>query len=188
MRGSDPTFLAHLARIGARSQTGVVKSAWTAIAAAAHAPRAVTARGPISLRPAVRCATNEDCLSPQRGIAQSRFTRLCDNLAAMTNIPRTLFFALATCFAVGCAAQPAAPDDVQTSSSEAATTVTCTPGQETCDIGCYYNGGPSTDDCIIKCNAYGTGWNTITSCGYAQNWPTSASCLNSQPHPVCENN
>jgi hypothetical protein len=47
---------------------------------------------------------------------------------------------------------------------------------------------PSTDDCIIRCNAAGTGWQLVTDCGWAQNFPFSASCLNSQPHPVCQNN
>lgn len=106
----------------------------------------------------------------------------------MTNTPRALLLALATCFVVGCTAQPADLDEVNTSTAEAATTVHCTPGQETCDIGCFYDGGPSSDDCIIKCNVAGTAWVTITSCGWAQNFPYSASCLNSQPHPVCQNN
>jgi hypothetical protein len=99
-------------------------------------------------------------------------------------------FVFATCLAVaGCATEPSAPtDEAQTSEQEAAVTQICTPGQETCDIGCFYDGGPSTDDCIIKCNATGTAWLTIASCGWAQNFPFSASCLNSQPHPVCKNN
>lgn len=74
----------------------------------------------------------------------------------------------------------------RTSSSESA--VSCTPGQETCDYGCYAQGGPSTNDCIIKCNATGTGWITLQDCGWAQNLPYSSSCLDSQPHPVCQNN
>lgn len=87
----------------------------------------------------------------------------------------------------------AAPEPEAQSSTEQHTRV-CTPGAETCDYGCGFDGGqwdgptPSTDDCIIRCNATGTGWQLVVNCGYAQNWPFSASCLNSQPHPVCQNN
>jgi hypothetical protein len=106
-------------------------------------------------------------------------------------LSRNLFLGLITCLAIaGCAsdADDANPVDEVTTAEQEITTQICTPGQETCDIGCFYDGGPSTDDCIIKCNATGTNWVTIASCGWAQNFPFSASCLNSQPHPVCKNN
>jgi hypothetical protein len=84
----------------------------------------------------------------------------------------------------GCAVD----DSATATSSAAATTVVCTPGAQTCDVGCFYQGGPSTDDCIIQCNAAGNGWMTLTDCGYAQEFPFSASCLNSQPQPICKYN
>jgi hypothetical protein len=99
---------------------------------------------------------------------------------------------LALAFA-GCTDEVAAPDPGIQSSAEQAV-VTCTPGQETCDYGCAFDGStwdgptPSTDDCIIRCNAAGNAWVLVEECGYAQNFPFSASCLNSQPHPRCENN
>jgi hypothetical protein len=34
----------------------------------------------------------------------------------------------------------------------------------------------------------GTGWELVVDCGWAQNFPFSASCLNTQPYPVCQNN
>jgi len=103
----------------------------------------------------------------------------------MTNMTRKLAMSIVTLVGfVGCAAEPGPARDLGTTEQA----VTCTPGQETCDVGCYYDGGPSTDDCIIKCNATGTGWITLENCGYAQNFPFSASCLNTQPHPVCQNN
>jgi hypothetical protein len=93
----------------------------------------------------------------------------------------------------GCATDVEAPSpDELTSTAESA--LTCTPGEETCDYGCAFDGStwngptPSTDDCIIRCNAAGTGWGLVVDCGYAQNFPYSASCLNSQPHPICQNN
>lgn len=64
----------------------------------------------------------------------------------------------------------------------------CTPGDETCDFSCVAQGGPSSSDCIVKCNATGTAWVTIADCGWAQNGHTSSSCLDKDPHPVCENN
>jgi hypothetical protein len=77
----------------------------------------------------------------------------------------------------------------QTSSSEAAAfTQICTPNDETCDFGCFFQGGPSSSDCIIRCNSTGTAWLTLEDCGWAQNGLTSASCLDRDPHPVCENN
>jgi hypothetical protein len=77
----------------------------------------------------------------------------------------------------------------ETATSEAAVlTQICTPNDETCDFGCFFDGGPSTDDCIIRCNATGTAWQTLQNCGWAQNGLTSASCLDKEPHPVCENN
>lgn len=83
---------------------------------------------------------------------------------------------------VACAAEPA-PDSAEVSQG-----LTCSPGAEMCDFGCYYQGGPSSDDCIVKCNASGTAWTTIQSCGWAQNFPYSSSCLDAQPHPICKNN
>ena len=61
----------------------------------------------------------------------------------------------------------------------------CTPGYQTCDT-CWAVGGNSTDDCIVQCNVLGTGWTEVENCGYAQNFPYSSSCLNSQPTPRCE--
>ena len=87
----------------------------------------------------------------------------------------------------------AAPQpEAQTSTKQAA--VSCTPGAEICDWGCGFDGSPwndptpSTDDCIIRCNAAGTGWDLVVDCGWAQNFPYSSSCFNSQPHPICQNN
>ena len=85
-----------------------------------------------------------------------------------------------------------ATDESPTSSVQSA--VTCTPGAQTCDYGCGFDGSswdnptPTTDDCIIRCNAAGNAWVLVEECGYAQNFPFSASCLNSQPHPVCQDN
>lgn len=64
----------------------------------------------------------------------------------------------------------------------------CTPNDETCDFSCVAQGGPSSSDCIVKCNSTGTAWVTIADCGWAQNGHTSSSCLDRDPHPVCENN
>jgi hypothetical protein len=112
-----------------------------------------------------------------------------------TTIIRKRFMAwtLALAFAGCVTGDLAAPEpEAQTSTEQAV--VTCTPGEETCDYGCAFDGStwngptPSTDDCIIRCNAAGNAWILVEECGYAQNWPYSASCLNSQPHPVCQNN
>jgi len=99
---------------------------------------------------------------------------------------------LALAFA-GCVDEVAAPTpEPQTSTKESADT--CTPGEETCDWGCNFDGAqwngptPTTDDCIIRCNAAGNGWVLVVNCGYAQNFPYSSSCFNSQPHPICQNN
>lgn len=86
----------------------------------------------------------------------------------------------------GVALTACATPDVETSTVEDA--LTCTPGQQTCDYGCFFQGGPSTNDCIIRCNATGTGWITIEDCGWAQNFPYSSSCFPSQPRPVCQFN
>jgi hypothetical protein len=111
-----------------------------------------------------------------------------------TTISRKLFMVCALGLAfVGCATdEVAAPEtEVQTSTQQS---VTCTPGAETCDFGCNFDGAqwdgptPTSDDCIIRCNAAGTGWELVVNCGWAQNFPFSASCLNTQPHPVCQNN
>ena len=109
----------------------------------------------------------------------------CGRVPAMKTMTHMLFLAVTAGLAfAGCASET----EIQSSSAGAASTVICTPFQETCDWGCYYQHGPSTDDCIIKCNAQGTAWNTITDCGWAQNFPYSSSCLDSQPHPICKNN
>jgi hypothetical protein len=106
----------------------------------------------------------------------------------MKTLTQSLFLPLF--LAVGALAIAACSTEapVQTSAEADAVTVVCTPGDETCDIGCFYDGGPSTDDCIIRCNASGTGWDTLASCGWAQNFPYSASCLDTNPHPICQNN
>ena len=112
----------------------------------------------------------------------------CDRVAGMKHFNSRIVLALALC--AGATVAACVTDDVPaepgTSTLESA--ISCTPGFETCDVGCFYDGGPSTDDCIIQCNAAGNGWITLASCGWAQNFPFSASCLPSQPHPVCQNN
>ena len=108
---------------------------------------------------------------------------------------KKLFMActLAVAFA-GCATDDVAAPGPEAKTSTMESALTCTPGAETCDYGCNFDGAqwdgptPTTDDCIIRCNAAGTGWQLVVDCGYAQNFPFSASCLNSQPHPVCQNN
>ena len=89
----------------------------------------------------------------------------------------TLSLALAAC-----AAQDPV-DPVETTIQESA--LTCTPDDETCDWGCGWVGGPSTNDCIVRCNAAGTGYIEIEDCGWAQNFPYSSSCFDTSPHPVC---
>jgi hypothetical protein len=97
---------------------------------------------------------------------------------------------LAVAFA-GCATDDVAVPETEAQTSSA---VSCTPGAETCDYGCNFDGAqwngptPTTDDCIIRCNAAGNAWTLVTNCGWAQNFPYSSSCLNSQPHPICQNN
>jgi hypothetical protein len=100
----------------------------------------------------------------------------------------TLGLAFASCVA----SESAAPEpEAQTSTEQS---VSCTPGYETCDYGCNFDGAqwdgptPTTDDCIIRCNAAGNAWQLVVNCGYAQNFPYSSSCLDSQPHPICQNN
>ena len=94
----------------------------------------------------------------------------------------------------GCFTDEVAAPETETQTSTQQSVVSCTPGAETCDYGCNFDGAqwdgptPTTDDCIIRCNAAGTGWQLVASCGWAQNFPFSASCLNTQPHPVCQNN
>jgi hypothetical protein len=107
---------------------------------------------------------------------------------------KTMFMACTLGLALaGCAADGVdGPDEAQSSTEQAV--VSCTPGAETCDYGCGFDGSewnnqtPTTDDCIIRCNAAGNAWVLVAECGWAQNFPYSASCLNSQPHPVCQNN
>ena len=95
---------------------------------------------------------------------------------------------------VGCVNDDVAAPETEAQTSTAQSAVSCTPGTETCDYGCNFDGAqwdgptPTTDDCIIRCNATGTAWTLVEECGYAQNFPFSSSCLNSQPHPVCQNN
>jgi hypothetical protein len=102
-------------------------------------------------------------------------------------------FTLALAFA-GCMTSDVAAPDPELLTSTADSAVSCTPGAEICDYGCGFDGSdwngptPSSDDCIIRCNAAGNAWQLVEECGWAQNFPFSASCLNSQPHPVCQNN
>ena len=105
----------------------------------------------------------------------------------MANLTYKIPWTLVAGFAIAaCATDEPVKNDPVTS-----TTVqkeTCTPGYETCDYGCYEQHGPSTNDCIIQCNAAGNDFITIWDCGWAQNFPYSSSCLDSQPHPICQNN
>lgn len=95
---------------------------------------------------------------------------------------------------VGCVADPSATPETEAQTSSTQSALACTPGAETCDYGCGFDGSswdnptPTTDDCIIRCNATGTAWELVVDCGWAQNFPYSASCLNSQPYPICQNN
>ncbi len=61
----------------------------------------------------------------------------------------------------------------------------CTAGYKTCS-SCWTVGGNSAEDCIVQCNILGTGWVEVENCGWAQNFPYSSSCLDSQPEPRCE--
>lgn len=94
----------------------------------------------------------------------------------------------------GCIADDAEAPDDEAQTSTADYELSCTPGYETCDYGCNFDGAqwngptPTTDDCIIRCNAAGNAWELVANCGWAQNFPYSSSCLDSQPHPVCQNN
>lgn len=106
----------------------------------------------------------------------------------MQKISQIIMGVVAALTVASCAAEApqSSSDDVATSQTDQA--VTCTPGAQMCDYGCFYQGGPSSSDCIVQCSADGKRWSTITDCGWAENWPYSASCLNSQPTPRCENN
>jgi hypothetical protein len=94
----------------------------------------------------------------------------------------------------GCVGNEVAAPEAEAETTTEQAVVTCTPGAEMCDYGCGFDGSnwdnptPTTDDCIIRCNAAGNAWQLVVDCGWAQNFPYSASCLNSQPHPVCQNN
>jgi hypothetical protein len=101
---------------------------------------------------------------------------------------KTLTHLLSLTFAASLAVAGCSSEPIQTSSEEEAVTQICTPGEETCDFGCFFQHGPSTDDCMIKCNATGTAWKTLIDCGFAQNFPFSSSCLDTEPHPLCQNN
>lgn len=124
--------------------------------------------------------------SPPKG-REPRAER-CDTVAAMmTHTIRAIALSIALCAALaGCMTDRDVEPQAEPATSVQESAVTCTPGYETCDIGCFYDGGPSSDDCIIKCNAAGNAWITLENCGWAQNGTTSASCLNSQPHPICK--
>jgi hypothetical protein len=112
-----------------------------------------------------------------------------------TTTIRKLFMActLGLAFA-GCVTDEVAAPETEAQTSTEQYVVSCTPGAETCDYGCNFDGSqwngptPTTDDCIIRCNAAGNGWALVVDCGWAQNFPFSASCLDTQPHPVCQNN
>lgn len=112
-----------------------------------------------------------------------------------TTITKTMFMACTLGLVLaGCAADPADAPDTEPQTSTEQSLVSCTPGAETCDYGCGFDGSewnnptPTSDDCIIRCNAAGNAWVLVSECGWAQNFPYSSSCLNSQPHPVCQNN
>lgn len=108
----------------------------------------------------------------------------------MKHLSHRILLALTLSLSAGATVAACATDDVpaEPAVSTLDSEISCTPGFETCDYGCFYDGGPSSDDCIIQCNAAGNGWNTLANCGWAQNGTTSASCLASQPHAVCQNN
>ena len=100
----------------------------------------------------------------------------------MTTIKHVLLsLSLSLSLALALAACSAEPIDLGAQESA----VTCTPGTEMCDYACYFVGGPTTNDCVVRCNASGTGWIKIQDCGWAQNLPYSSSCLESEP-PRCE--
>jgi len=92
-----------------------------------------------------------------------------------TTIIRKLFTActLALAFA-GCVGDEVAAPEPAVETSTAASAVSCTPGQETCDYGCNFDGAqwdgptPTSDDCIIRCNASGTRWELVDNCGCAE--------------------
>jgi hypothetical protein len=65
--------------------------------------------------------------------------------------------------------------------------ISCTPGAKVCDFSCYLSGGPSSDDCIVKCNAAGTAFVPFQNCGWAQNSVYSSSCLDLPPNnAICK--
>ena len=112
------------------------------------------------------------------------------NYIAIEIVCHTSLINMQSGIAIGCFAIAACStgDATKTASSVSADTESCTPGQKTCDYGCYAQHGPSTNDCIVQCNTAGNGWITLQDCGWAQNFPFSSSCLDSQPNPVCQNN
>jgi hypothetical protein len=93
----------------------------------------------------------------------------------------------------GCFTDEEATPATREMTSTAERALSCTPGAEMCDFGCGFDGSqwdgptPSSDDCIIRCTTSGT-WELVANCGWAQNFPYSSSCLDTRPHPVCENN
>jgi hypothetical protein len=100
-----------------------------------------------------------------------------------------LFQILILGFALGACATDGAGDAGTSSdpaTSEAESALTCTPGAEMCDFCCELSGGPSSNDCIVRCNSTGTGWVPAQDCGWAQNATYSSSCLDATPHPICK--
>jgi hypothetical protein len=99
-------------------------------------------------------------------------------------IPTSSLFVTAVLALSACSAS----EPRTTEAAPEAVTQICTPFEETCDFGCFFKGGPSSNDCVIKCDFAGTSWKTVLDCGWAQNGLTSSSCLITQPHPICKNN
>lgn len=117
-------------------------------------------------------------------------SRMKSNIITKLFLACTLALSFAACTSTNEA--PAPEQEFVTSMGQS--TISCTPGAQTCDYGCAFDGSnwdnptPTTDDCIIRCNAAGNAWTLVENCGWAQNFPYSSSCLNSQPQPVCQNN
>jgi hypothetical protein len=92
----------------------------------------------------------------------------------------TVALALAACATEG------ASGGAEPATSEQESALTCTPGAEVCDFCCEISGGPSSNDCIVRCNSAGTAWVKAQDCGWAQNATYSSSCLDASPHAVCQ--
>ena len=124
---------------------------------------------------------------PHRTCAWTGYARAMTKHSAVACLSRITILAVLALASCMTSEEPAAAEEPAMSIVEsAATRRICTPGAEMCDWGCFYVGGPSTDDCIVKCNATGTAWTLVENCGWAQNFPYSSSCLETQPHPVCQ--